>query len=98
MYSEEEKKAIEWLKKATFFSERLYAPIILNLIEKQQKEIEALKIIHETYKEVVDKGDFISKDKIKEKIKELDSYIWKDGYMTKFDRYAKHYLNELLGE
>jgi hypothetical protein len=37
---EEEKKAIEWLKKAEFFSERLYAPVILNLIEKQQKEIE----------------------------------------------------------
>lgn len=40
MISEEEKKAIKWLEKAEFFSERLYAPIILNLIEKQREEIE----------------------------------------------------------
>lgn len=42
--------------------------------------------------------NYISKDKIEEKIKELESHIWKDGYMTKFDRYAIHYLKELLGE
>lgn len=41
--SEEEQKAIEWLKKATFFSGRMYAPTIINLIYKQQKEIEELK-------------------------------------------------------
>lgn len=40
---EEEKRAIEWLKNATFFSARIYAPSILNLIEKQRKEIESLK-------------------------------------------------------
>lgn len=38
--TDEEKKAIEWLKKADWFSARLYSPTILNLIEKQQKEIE----------------------------------------------------------
>lgn len=58
----------------------------IKLIEKQQKEMER-------YKE-----NYISKNKIKEKIKELESHIWKDGYMTKFDRYAIHYLKELLGE
>ena len=36
--SEEEKKAIEWLEKAEFFSARLYKHIILNLIKKQQKK------------------------------------------------------------
>ena len=41
--TDEEKKAIEWLKKADWFSARLYSPSILNLIEKQQKEIEELK-------------------------------------------------------
>lgn len=41
--NEEEKRAIEWLKNATFFSARIYAPSILNLIEKQRKEIEELK-------------------------------------------------------
>ena len=45
---------------------------LLNLIEKQQKEIEALKLIHETYKEVINKGEFITKDKIKNKIKEIN--------------------------
>ena len=43
LFSDEEKKAIEWLKKADWFSARLYAPTILNLIEKQSKEIEELK-------------------------------------------------------
>lgn len=38
--TEEEKKAIEWLKNADFFSARIYAPSILNLIEKQQERIE----------------------------------------------------------
>lgn len=47
--TEEEKKAIEWLKKAEFFSARLYAPIILNLIDKQQKEIEFFKKQELTY-------------------------------------------------
>ena len=42
-FTKEEKKAIEWLEKANYFSARLYAPTILNLIEKQQKEIEELK-------------------------------------------------------
>lgn len=52
--SEEEKKAIEWLKKAEFFSERLYAPIILNLIDKQQNQIERLKKDKEILYGVID--------------------------------------------
>ena len=75
MLSDEEKKAIEWLKKADWFSARLYSPTILNLIEKQQKEIEELNKSDESkeqssmkyynlYKELV--------DKIKAKIEELE--------------------------
>lgn len=45
--TDEEKKAIEWLKKADWFSARLYSPFILSLIEKQQKEIEELKEMNE---------------------------------------------------
>lgn len=86
---------------------------VLNLIEKQQKEIEELKHDNSILCEIAYTGkriqppytmvytgtdNFISKDKIKEKIKELESHIWKDGYMTKFDKYAIHYLEELLGE
>lgn len=76
--SEEEKKAIEWLKNATFFSARIYAPSILNLIENQQKEIEELnEIKQQICKEELITQDyvqdnFIAKDKIKEKIKELE--------------------------
>lgn len=54
--------------------------ILLNLIEKQQEEIE----------------NSVSKDKIRELIEKLEGHIWKDGYMTKFDKYAIHYLKELL--
>ena len=75
--------------------------IIVNLVEKQQKQIEELRETCNKYNDmkyfamVADR--YISKDKIKEKIKELESHIWKDGYMTKFDKYTIHYLNELLG-
>ena len=61
--NEEEKKAIDWLKKAEFFSARLYAPIILNLLEKQQKEIKK-------YKNVISNlnNNWISKEEIRERI------------------------------
>ena len=74
--SKEEKKAIEWLKKADWFSARLYSPTILNLIENQQKEIEELKKYAEGYKLLSYSLDnFISKDKIKAKIEEIDIEI-----------------------
>lgn len=74
MLSDEEKKAIEWLKKADWFSARLYSQTILNLIEKQQKEIEELKkpkyIMNCKTGEITTlTNEFVSKDKIK-KIKE----------------------------
>lgn len=86
--------------------ERREIDIVINLIEKQQKEIEKLKdeykrevFEHQEFVEdtKVAVQDYIKKDEIKEKIKELESHIWRDGYITKFDRYAIHYLNELLG-
>lgn len=45
--NEEEKRAIEWLKNANFFSARIYAPVLLSLIEKQDKEIERQKDLYE---------------------------------------------------
>jgi len=75
--------------------------VIDNLIEKQEKEIERLKEFekyYETEKVVWSRNDYISKDKIRKKIKELEGHNWRDGYMTKFDEYAMHYLEELLGE
>ena len=77
--TDKEKKAIEWLKKADWFSARLYSPTILNLIDKQQKEIEELKkpkyVINCKTNEITKlTNDFVSKDKIKAKIEEV-----KDG-------------------
>ena len=70
--SEEEKKAIESLRKNRGVS-FAQADIISNLIEKQQKEIEELKKYEEGYK-LLNYGldNYISKDKIKVKIAEYD--------------------------
>lgn len=117
--NEEEKKAIEFMNNIEYKqvnSDKFYdnRDIVLNLIKKQQKEIENrlneikclynfISIREERIDELVEINEkyndlYISKDKIKEKIKELESHIWKDGYMTKFDKYAIHYLKELFGE
>ena len=50
--SEEEKEAIDKLKRsANYFVMPIYeTTIILNLIEKQQKEIEELKVINQMQK------------------------------------------------
>ena len=75
--------------------------IILNLIEKKQKEIEELKkdkkALVNNYNNVL--GNFISKNKIKEKIKELElrksfsDDFTEDYYLDQID-----ILQELLGE
>lgn len=107
-----EKKAIEWLKKADWFSGRLYAPTILNLIEKQSKEIKELEQENREIREwkyVIDnpidleklkeldlikiKGkEYISKDKIKAKIEEVEQW---ELYNMKIPRLIT--LNERLG-
>ena len=93
--SEEEKKAIEYWKRDIEFyhcntqlASEHYAQIILNLIEKQQKELEQekeknkgletdnidLKKKNRLIAENLSRS-YISKDKIKEKIKELKEEI-----------------------
>lgn len=93
--SEEEKKAIEYWKRDIEFyhcntqlASEHYAQIILNLIEKQQKELEQekeknkgletdnidLKEKNRLIAENLSRS-YISKDKIKEKIKELKEEI-----------------------
>ena len=44
-------------------------------INVQSKEIEALKLIQESYKEMIEENNYISKDKIKAKIEELQEDI-----------------------
>ena len=126
--SEEEKKAIENLK--DFFNEAIKYKsciiipyntksfdTILNLIEKQQKEIEELKEENKQYKIQEDltfkclektkyMSNYISKDKIREKIENLENYIQENsdeqgywGSEHQEDIYAKiEILEELLGE
>ena len=71
--SEEEKEAIDKLKRsANYFVMPIYeTTIILNLIEKQQKEIEELKVINQMQKyriETIDERELVSKDKIRDLI------------------------------
>ena len=84
MLSDEEKKAIELLKKQPDFSLSYYKrenaiDTILNLIEKQYKEIEELKNQEATQRKINDLlvqrySNSISLQKIKDKIEEV-----KDG-------------------
>lgn len=85
--SEEEKKAIELLKNKNteyyyrFIDVRDAVSILLNLIEKQQKEIEELKQNRDEYKEEYKKllnaryYNYISKDKIREIIAEYQKQL-----------------------
>lgn len=115
--TEEEKKALEYfkaLKKLTF---EPYLSILLNLVNKQQKENKELKqitLLYNSYEVpseerkivIADseyfingffKEHFISKDKIRAKIKEYDKWIEKGEYTESLEaqRYA---LKELLEE
>ena len=71
--NEEEKESIEWLKRLVKINKRdnlddTFAEILLNLIEKQSKEIEELKEV-KWYYEI----SRVPKDKIKAKIEELEN-------------------------
>ena len=104
-YTEEVKKAIEAMKdkldnddNSWFYYDEIET--IFDLLEKQQKEIERLykdnyRLDRENqlkFERAVDASDYVSKDKIREKIKEL-----KDNrpYLSKFDDWKeKEYTNE----
>lgn len=73
------------------------------IIEKQQKEIEELKkpkyIIDCKTNEITTlTNDFVSKDKIKEKIEEITSYAYTSAEERDCQDYAIQVLKELLGE
>ena len=111
-YTEEEKKAINDLKyllKRRYEDEietyNLFGPIetALNLIDKQQKEIEELnnkynfeKVAKEEIEELLENS--VSKDVIREKIDDLQRYkglVMYEKY--NYDAIIRH-LKELLGE
>lgn len=126
-YTEEEKKAIEDLKKlkkeciekykveldekdnidkpkAFYLHQQIEAiHIVLNLLEKQQKEIEELKYKYKKYGKVLFtedaiKENYVSKNEIREKIKDL-RYNESLGFEQSFEETFKiEVLEELLGE
>ena len=79
---------------------------ILNIIENQQKEIERLKKFEKYYengKVVWQRKDYISKEKIEEKIEEINNeklnYSEDEYYLeNEIKGYAIDKLKELLGE
>lgn len=79
---------------------------ILNLLDKQQKEIEDLKVIADDIKDhrivYVDTPEFeekyISKDKIREKMQEIMSYAYTSAEERHCQNYAYDRLKELLEE
>ena len=119
-YTEEEKKAIKDFKEDTRnakiykFQKRCEVNIkILDLLEKQQKEIEKLeehlnqyydgKLFTSNQLRRIEKDHnkyYIHKDKIREKIKEIEDSLKKDCIaLHEFQRLAKiDVLKELLGD
>lgn len=106
-YTEEEKKAIKecesLIKKEyygdIYFYERRSIQTVLNLIEKQQKEIETLKQENEYLNCVCesDAENYVPKEVIREKIDDLQSYkglVMYEKY--NYDAIIRH-LKELLG-
>lgn len=89
--SNEEKKAIEWLKKADWFSARLYSSTILNLIEEQQKEISLLKdqleYVKSEYEETIEQQQ--------KEIKDLKSTDLTTVYLNGFYDGEKKWKDEI---
>ena len=96
MLSDEEKKALKEVKHfnqlTRYWQEEEYEEkeiagyiaTVLNLIEKQSKEIEELKNT-ETYKlAIIDKYKYISKDKIKAKMEELEKLDFGTDLVSQF--------------
>lgn len=83
-----------------------YTETLLNLIEKQQKEIVRLQNIIKrdilqdliSIEKVNIYKNYVSKDKIKEKIEEITSYAYTSAEERDCQDYAIQVLKELLGE
>ena len=71
--SEEELRKIAKEEASKFIMENLNSAIIFTYIQNLEKEIEELKVINQMQKyriETIDERELVSKDKIREKIKE----------------------------
>lgn len=95
--TKEERKAIEYFKALNKLTFEPYLSILLNLIEKQQKEIEVLR--EENFDTIYMKAVADFKDKIRAEIKELEEMkLTKGDIFFKMRDYAVLILNELLEE
>lgn len=112
--NEEEKKALAFLRfyvsddedeyfDRDYYIDKNIIETILNLIEKQQKQIEELKekyskklIEFQKEREWYEKNH-ISKDKIIEKIEEITSYAYTSAEERDSQDYAIQVLKEILG-
>lgn len=94
--SEEEKKAIEWLEKANYFSARLYAPTILNLINNYKKEIDREKQYSDFYKDLCNKQQKVIKELQKDKKVLIKNYDKVLGTFICKDK-IKEKMREIMG-
>lgn len=111
MLSDEEKKAIEYWQYIRDtqiydgYKGQVYAVALVNLVEKQTKEIEELKekrqeLINASCKFSIDATDNLWKDKIKAKIEELEKEIKvkKEIARKPMDRVSRRLLNDDIVE
>lgn len=101
--SEEEKKAIEYLKKTVDFWKRnsikdRYEETILNLIEKLQKERDIYYYEWKTLEADLINNDIIQKEKIRDKLDEIMSYTFTSIEERHQQNYAYDRIKELLEE
>ena len=102
----ERKRDLLGLTKSSFYScdrklykERVEAiDTILNLIKKQQKEIEGLNKENTRQQELIGNIHQKWKDKIKEKMRGEINKSWRNTEQRKCQLYAYDILKELLGE
>lgn len=121
-YTEEEKKAIKEIKNFIFELRNFgitskdslyvkYSEFLLKLVEKQQKEIKELKSKTQIISPLYIKENYIPKEAIRKKIKEIQIELDKkysaekisifsgNTYMEKFKLLGRIYaLKEILGE
>lgn len=111
--TEEENKAIAYLKRhiIPYYGykgriEFMLNDVILNLIEKLQKENEELKeqkeidmyLIGDSISKEIVKRDYIPKDKIRDKLDEIMSYTFTSIEERHQQNYAYDRIRELLEE
>ena len=104
-YTEEEKKAIKDFKEDTRnakiykFQKRCEVNIkILDLLEKQQKEIEELKSKTQIISPLYIKENYLPKEAIRKKIKEIDENGYWDFLEERDCEKTINILKELLGD